>query len=196
MMGNSMAVPRHRQKTPILMPPTFGRVAEGAGGRGQRPGRGVRGAFVGAAAGAVALLAVAGGLRAATTEFVVADRRTGLAISGYDPVAYFFAGGATLGTGDLEHGFAGVVWRFRNEGNLGAFRAAPAAYMPRFGGYDPVRMGGGVAVPGDPRLWLVIGGRLYLFYTPQARESFVQDAEGLAMTADQKWPSVRLTLAP
>src|SRR5712671_7015376 len=77
-------------------------------------------------------------LRAATTEQVVANRHTGLAISGFDPVAYFTDGKAVPGKGDFEYAFAGVVWRFHNEGNRGAFADDPDIYMPQFGGYDPV----------------------------------------------------------
>ena len=83
------------------------------------------------------------------------DRNSGLAIGGFDPVAYFIDGVATPGKGDFEASFAGAVWRFRNEGNRGAFLADPDIYLPRFGGYDPTGVARGVAVPGDPRLWVV-----------------------------------------
>ena len=76
---------------------------------------------------------------AATTERVVVDRHTGLAISGFDPVAYFTDGGAADRAGPSSNSaYAGAVWRFRNEGNRAAFAADPEIYMPRFGGYDPV----------------------------------------------------------
>jgi hypothetical protein len=144
----------------------------------------------------VGALGLTGPLRAATTEWIVTDRNTGLAISGFDAVAYFTEGDATLGKGDFEYTFAGAVWRFHNEGNRSAFQADPEVYMPRFGGYDPVDVARGVAVPGDPRLWAVAGARLYLFYTPQALDSFLQDTDRIAATADRNWPSVQLQLAP
>ena len=118
-----------------------------------------------------------GRVRAATTELIVVDRNSGLAISGFDPVAYFVDGVATPRQGRLEASFAGAVWRFRNEGNRAAFMADPEVYMPRFGGYDPVGVARGVAVPGDPRLWVLFGERLYLFSTPEGRERFVADAD-------------------
>src|SRR5689334_21469075 len=77
-------------------------------------------------------------LRAATSEYVVVDRNTGLAISGFDPVAYFTDGAALMGRASYEQAYAGAVWRFRNEGNMAAFAADPDIYAPRFGGYDPV----------------------------------------------------------
>jgi hypothetical protein len=133
---------------------------------------------------------------AATTEYVVVDRHTGLAIGGFDPVAYFINGAPTAGRGEFEYRREGVVWRFRNAGNRSAFVADPDVYMPRFGGYDPVGVARGVGVPGDPQIWLVTGERLYLFYTPAAREAFAGNIQEVSTTAGRNWPSVQLTLSP
>jgi hypothetical protein len=135
-------------------------------------------------------------MEAMGTEYVVVDRNTGLAISGMDPVAYFIEGAPRPGSGEFEYSWDGAVWRFRNEGNRGAFAAHPEIYMPRFGGYDPVAIARGVAVPGDPRLWCVIGERLYLFHTPETRQAFLHAAESITETADDNWSSVQLTLSP
>jgi hypothetical protein len=135
-------------------------------------------------------------IRAATTEQIVADRHSGLAINGFDPVAYFLDGTATLGKDAFEHPFGGVVWRFHNEGNRAVFIADPETYIPRFGGYDPVAVARGVAVPGDPRLWLMADERLYLFHSPEAQNSFTGDQRRVLTTADRKWPAVQLTLSP
>jgi hypothetical protein len=133
---------------------------------------------------------------AATTELLVVDRYSGLALNGFDPVAYFVDKAAAMGSETLEYPFAGAVWRFRNEGNRAAFMADPEVYMPRFGGYDPVAVARGVPIPGDPRLWLIVDDRLYLFFTPGARDGFADDAERIAAAADRRWPEVRLTLSP
>ena len=124
------------------------------------------------------------------------DELAGLAISGFDPVAYVTDRAPSSGHGEFEYSFAGAVWRFRNAGNREAFVADPEVYMPQFGGYDPVAVARGVAVPSDPRLWLVIGSRLYLFYTAGAREAFAADPKRIAEVAERAWPSVTLTLSP
>jgi hypothetical protein len=144
------------------------------------------------------LLATSGSIavHAATTELVVADRHTGLAISGFDPVAYFIDGVALPGKLEFECEFAGAVWRFRNEGNRAAFIAEPQAYMPRFGGYDPTGVARGVAVPGNPRFWLISADHLYLFRSWEARDAFAGRAPEVAATAESKWPAVQLTLSP
>jgi YHS domain-containing protein len=132
----------------------------------------------------------------AATERIVVDWHTGLALGGFDPVAYFVDGNAVRGKGDFEYTFAGVVWQFRNGGNRAAFTADPEVYMPRFGGYDPVAVARGVGVPGDPRLWLILEGRLYFFYTPEAQAAFGANPKDLIETAERNWPAVQLTLSP
>src|SRR3954471_20921041 len=71
--------------------------------------------------------------RASTTERIVVDQHTGLAIYGVDPVAYFTDRKPIPGRQDFEYRYAGAAWRFVNEGNRAAFAADPHVYMPRYG---------------------------------------------------------------
>jgi hypothetical protein len=172
MMANTMTGARHERKPPFS---------------GLRPGL---------AAVLLGVLALIGPSGAATTEQVVVDRHTGLAISGFDPVAYFTDGSPSLGRPDFEYRFAGAVWRFRNEGNRAAFMTDGAVYMPRYGGYDPMALARAVALPGDPRLWLVFGERLYLFHSPETRAVFAADSAAAIASADRHWRSVERQLSP
>lgn len=133
---------------------------------------------------------------AATTESIVVDPNRGLALNGFDPVAYFTNAKALMGRGEFEYRFAGATWRFQNEGNRAAFMANPEVYIPVFGGYDPVAVARGVGTPGHPQLWIIVGERLYLFYSPQAQKAFSADPEGITVTAERKWPAVLRTLSP
>jgi hypothetical protein len=146
----------------------------------------------------LALLALAGVERtgAATTERIVIDRHRGLAIAGFDPVAYFTDAVPTVGRPEVELSYAGATWRFRNEGNRGAFAANPHVYIPRFGGYDPAAIARGTAVEGHPLLWLIVEERLYLFETMKARNVFVDDPDRAIAAAERKWPQVLRTLVP
>ena len=132
---------------------------------------------------------------AATTERVVVNRYTGLAIWGFDPVAYFVDARPMPGLPDFETAQAGAVWRFRNEGNRVAFAAHPEVYGPRFGGYDPIDLVRGVAVAGNPRFWLISGQRLYLFGREENRDAFAADAERILREADARWPELERDLA-
>ena len=152
----------------------------------------------GAAAFGLVLLAALGGapaLRAATTERVVTDRHTGLAIYGVDPVAYFTNRKPVAGRAEFEFRFAGATWRFDNASNRAAFVADPKVYMPRFGGYDPVGIARGVSTPGYPQLWVIAKDRLYLFYTAQARTAFLVDPKAAVAAAEAQWPQVVQDLA-
>jgi hypothetical protein len=142
------------------------------------------------------MLATALPIAAATTEYIVIDRNSGLAIHGFDPIAYFTDGAPLLGKGEFELRHAGAVWRFRNPGNLGAFAADPEVYTPRFGGYDPIGVGRGVAIAGDPRIWIISGARLFLFQSPENKAAFAADSERAVVAADDAWPTVQRTLAP
>ena len=124
------------------------------------------------------------------------DPTSGLAISGFDPVAYFTDGQALQGKGEFEQAFAGTAWRFRSAGNRAAFVADPGVYMPRFGGYDPMGISRGVVVAGNPRLWLIHAQRLYLFYTAETQQEFVNDRDRMIATADSEWPRLQQKLAP
>jgi hypothetical protein len=162
--------------------------------RRQRKGYRIPGAALGAL-----VLALVAGLplsRAATTERIVVDRHTGLAIGGYDPVAFFTDGRSMAGRPEFELRHGGAVWRFRNVGNREAFAARPEVYMPQFGGYDPVGVARGVAVAGSPDLWLISGERLFLFYDHARLEKFSADPERVIATAERKWPDVQRTLSP
>jgi hypothetical protein len=133
---------------------------------------------------------------AATTERLVVDRHTGLALYGFDPVAYFTDAEPLVGRPEFELSFAGAVWRFRNEGNRAAFRDRPDVYMPAFGGYDVLAVVRGVAVPGNPRCWTVVGRRLYLFETEASRDAFAADPAQALAAAQAKWPELLKTLVP
>src|SRR3984885_11377657 len=132
---------------------------------------------------------------AATTERVVVNRYTGLAIEGFDPVAYFVDACPKRGIEDFEASEAGAVWRFRNEGNRASFVAHPDIYGPQFGGYDPIDLARGVTVAGNPRFWLISGQRLYLFGREQSRDAFAADPDPCLLEATQRWPALEQDLA-
>jgi YHS domain-containing protein len=133
--------------------------------------------------------------RAATTERVVVNRHTGLAIAGFDPVAYFTDSEAKVGEAGFEAAQGGAVWRFCNDQNRSFFLARPDIYAPQFGGYDPVDVARGVAVPGNSRLFLVSGQRLYLFAREDSRNAFAANPEQYLHDARRQWPALMAELA-
>jgi YHS domain-containing protein len=163
--------------------------------------RGTRKACDGAAF-AFALWASLAGLvfapqsRAATTELVISDPLTGIALYGFDPVAYFIDGEAREGLAGFELKYAGVVWRFRNEGNRAAFAERPGAYVPRFGGYDPLGVARGVPASGYPSLFIIHDNRLVLFTSEENRKTFLASPNEILDAAEAAWPKVVQKLVP
>ena len=135
-------------------------------------------------------------LRAAVSAPIVVDWHTGLAISGYDPVAFFTDGKPVAGSANLELQYGGVTWRFSNVGNRAAFVDDPDVYMPQYGGYDPVGVARNVAVAGNPAVWLIAGERLYLFYDGARRDQFAAEPARFISAADRAWPAVKSSLGP
>ena len=134
--------------------------------------------------------------RAFATDRIVVDWHSGLAIRGYDPVAFFTDGKPMAGSEELEMRYGGAIWRFCNLGNRAAFAARPDIYTPRYGGYDPLGVARGVAVAGNPNVWFIAGERLFLFYDRSRLEKFAEDPDRVTGSADRKWPEVQHTLTP
>jgi len=127
---------------------------------------------------------------AATTERVVVNRFTGIAIEGFDPVAYFVEGTAMQGTAEFEANLWGAVWRFRNEGNRASFLAHPEIYGPQFGGYDPADIARGVTIAGNPRFFAIVAQRLYLFSREANRDAFAATPERFLYEVGKRWPAL------
>lgn len=134
------------------------------------------------------------GARAASTERVVTNHHTGLAIDGYDPVGYFLQSRPVAGKAGIETYQGGAIWRFSDERDREIFLAAPAIYGPQFGGYDPIDLAHGRIVAGQPAIWLVSGQRLYLFSRAEHRDAFAANPSSLADATD-KWPALSRSLA-
>ncbi|WP_456623862.1 YHS domain-containing (seleno)protein [Bradyrhizobium sp. P5_C12] len=128
---------------------------------------------------------------AATTERIVVNRFSGVAIEGFDPVAYFVDGGAALGTAEFEANLWGAVWRFRNEGNRASFLAHPEIYGPQYGGYDPADIARGIAIAGNPRFFVIAAQRLYLFSREANRDAFAADPERFLYEVGKRWPALQ-----
>ncbi len=160
----------------------------------ESPGRRLRVGFFVVLAG-ICLVWAGFAARATTTERIVVNRFSGLAIEGFDPVAYFVDHHPVLGLPQYEAAEAGAVWRFRNEGNRASFVAHPEVYGPQFGGYDPTDVARGVAFPGNPRFWVISGERLYLFGLEASRDAFAADPDRYLREANARWPQLEQGLA-
>jgi len=119
----------------------------------------------------------------------------GIAIKGYDPVAYFTKGRAMKGSEEFTHKWLGTPWHFANAKHLGLFAADPVKYAPQFGGYcaDGVAYGQSTANV-DPEAWRIIDGKLYLNYDKGAAAE-LEEVPGQINKAKTNWPNIKAKLA-
>lgn len=119
----------------------------------------------------------------------------GVAIMGYDTVAYFTEGRAMKGSEDFAFEWLGTPWYFVNAQHRDMFAADPARYAPQYGGYCTLGVGldGHAAENIDPeRAWRIIDGKLYFVYDP----TYVEELDGpaqkeLLAKAEANWPATK-----
>ena len=114
----------------------------------------------------------------------------GVAMKGYDPVAYFTEKKATAGDPVFTYEWAGALWRFISKDNLEAFKKQPDKYAPQYGGYCAYGVSENHKSPTDPNAWTVIDGKLYLNYNLKVKELWSADIPGRIQKADFNWKSL------
>jgi hypothetical protein len=120
----------------------------------------------------------------------------GVAIRGYDTVAYFTDHAAVPGSPAFTADWVGSTWQFASAANRDLFLADPVRYLPQFGGLCTGAIGYGVAVAADPEAWRIIDGRLYLFADKQGLElDFDANPQAAIDAASARWPQVSADLA-
>jgi len=113
-----------------------------------------------------------------------------VAVGGYDPVAYFKDGKPTPGKADVTYTWKGATWRFASTANRDAFREQPEKYAPQYGGYCAYAVSQGATAKGDPRVWKVVDGKLYLNLSSSVQRLWERDIPGYIKKADRNWPGV------
>ena len=118
------------------------------------------------------------------------DTKRGLAVRGYDTVAFFQENAAVEGSEQFTTEWQGATWRFKSAANRDAFVAAPEKYAPQYGGYCAWAVGHGYTAPGDPEVWTIVDGRLFLNYNEDVQEKWNPDRAKWISEGDKNWPTV------
>ncbi len=137
----------------------------------------------------LALALLAGPVQAAENP-VYTGTSGDLAVSGYDPVAYFTDGKAVEGSDAYSYAWSGTVWRFASQAHLDQFSADPAKYAPQFGGYCAWAVSQGYTASADPQAWRIVDGKLYLNYNLDVKKTWEQDVPGNIAKGEANWPTV------
>lgn len=117
-------------------------------------------------------------------------KRGDVAVSGYDPVAYFTVGEPTKGSTDFESTYKGATYRFASAENKATFDADPAAYAPQYGGYCAWAVAQGKTAPGNVKNWAIEDGKLYLNYNNGVQKKWNKDRAGFIQKANTEWPTL------
>ena len=114
----------------------------------------------------------------------------GVAIDGYDPVAYFEQGEPVEGSRSHTHEWQGATWRFASAENRDLFVADPEKYAPQYGGYCAWAVSQGKTAGIDPDAWKIVDGKLYLNYNSKIQKRWEGDVPGNIAAADRNWPTL------
>ena len=114
----------------------------------------------------------------------------GVAIKGYDPVAYFTSSKPTKGSKSFEAEWNGATWRFASANNRDSFKAEPEKYAPRYGGYCAWAISQGYTAGIDPDAWKIVDGKLYLNYSQEVKAKWEKDIPGFIKLANENYPKI------
>lgn len=141
---------------------------------------------------AVALFAAACGALGTSDKAAaqVAKNPAGLALDGYDSVAYFKENLPREGKPEFTADYNGAKWQFVSAENRDAFNKEPAKYAPQYGGYCAWAVGHNYTAKGDPQAWKIVDDKLYLNYNKDVQAKWQEDIPKYIQDGDQNWKNL------
>ncbi|TNE51825.1 MAG: hypothetical protein EP343_02900 [Deltaproteobacteria bacterium] len=115
----------------------------------------------------------------------------GVAVQGYDVVAYFLLQKPTQGDAKYAVRWSGATWHFSSDPHRQLFQANPTKYAPQYGGYCAWAVSQGYLASIDPIAWKVVNQKLYLNFSLSVQKQWEQDIPNNIAQADKNWPSLR-----
>lgn len=143
-----------------------------------------------AVAAVAAPIAITAPVQADGGVFVGVEGST-IAVSGYDTVSYFQGKGVPVkGNARFMVKYNGAEWHFSSQSNADMFKANPEAYAPQYGGHCAWAMSRGALAPGDPTLYKIHNGKLYLNFSTNVQKTWLGDVEGFIAKSDPAWTKI------
>ena len=109
--------------------------------------------------------------------------KQGVAIKGFDPVAYFTQSAPIAGSEKFSTTYKGATYHFANAKNLDAFKANSEKFVPQYGGFCAMGVALGKKLDGDPQAWRVVDNKLYLNLNKDVQKKWLEDVPGNLKTA-------------
>ena len=140
----------------------------------------------------LAITAVAGTFSPseAQSELFHVNAKNGLALEGYDPVSYHTQGKPIKGDAALTSIYQGATFHFSSAENKAAFDAAPQTYAAAYGGFCAYGVAQGYKVNGDPKVWKIVDGTLYLNFNQGVQRRWEKDIPGHISEATTNWAGI------
>ena len=118
------------------------------------------------------------------------NAKGGVAVRGYDVVAYFTQSRAVRGDERYEFQWMDATWRFASQEDRVAFASEPGKYAPQFGGYCAWAVGHNYTADADPEAWRIVDGKLYLNYNRSVQTKWEQDRAKWIEDGLRNWPAL------
>jgi YHS domain-containing protein len=115
----------------------------------------------------------------------------GIAIGGYDAVAFFTQSRPVKGTEEFSLQYKNAKWLFASKENLNEFTKSPKKYAPQYGGYCAYGTAQGHKASTEAETWTILNGKLYFNYNQQVKKTWSKDMQHFIEIADQNWPAVK-----
>jgi YHS domain-containing protein len=115
---------------------------------------------------------------------------SGVAIQGYDPVAFFTDHKPVKGDPKLLVKRDGAIYFFASKEHKDLFKGNPAQYEPVFGGYCAYGVSRNRLVEIDVDAFQIVDGKLLLQYSKSVRDNFNEDTKGNLTRANANWPGL------
>lgn len=125
-----------------------------------------------------------------TSKAAINTDPEGLAMQGYDPVAYFTDGAPQKGDARFKVAREGATYYFASAANMERFKANPAAYLPQFGGFCAMGTAMGKKFEGDPKVWKIVDNKLFLNFNPDVGRRWGEDIPTNITRANDNWPTI------
>lgn len=124
------------------------------------------------------------------TSLGVTVKGNGLAVHGYDTVAYFTEHRAVKGSSSYSVEYKDATYRFSSSENMKRFKENPGKYAPRYGGYCAFGVAEGAKFDGDPYYWTIHQGELYLNLNGEVYVTWNEDIPHYLDISEHNWPKI------
>ncbi len=143
-------------------------------------------------AGAAALALSAASIAFASEIYAT----NGVAINGYDAVAYFTDHKPVKGSDKFATTYKGATFYFASAAHRDAFASNPGRYAPQYGGYCAFGTAEGHKAPTEPQAFTIVDDKLYLNYSDDVAKTWRTDIGGYIKKANANWETVKAQPSP